>query len=244
MGGSKHICIDPIYDRNPPSTYWTSLTSTFPELDRAMAFSQLARCRRRGPGGNMCGRRLGVKGFMGSREIKTKIEWILWIRSNFASNISLPLGDLKPWWLRGRQKSLGSRWRTWQRSGTILNAFGNTWGTTLRKLCFMTISRFVWLMLQRHTFFPFWKQPCFDVRVFLRNRSRQFALWGSSALLYQKVSREPVESEVISDSWHIRKFLSLVKNKAKKSLVSTAPHLKFENQQICMFEFSPGMANQ
>ena len=64
------------------------------------------------------------------------------------------------------------------------------------------------------------------------------------ALLYQKVSREPVESEVISDSWHIRKFLSLVKNKAKKSLVSTAPHLKFENQQICMFEFSPGMANQ
>ena len=155
MGGSKHICIDPIYDRNPPSTYWTSLTSTFPELDRAMAFSQLARCRRRGPGGNMCGRRLGVKGFMGSREIKTKIEWILWIRSNFASNISLPLGDLKPWWLRGRQKSLGSRWRTWQRSGTNLNAFGNTWGTTLRKLCFMTISRFVWLMLQRHTFFYF-----------------------------------------------------------------------------------------
>lgn len=62
-------------------------------------------------------------------------------------------------------------------------------------------------------------------------------LRGQLDLLYKKVSREPIESEVIKDSWYIRKLFSLVKNKAKKSLVSTAPHLKFENKQICMFEF-------
>ena len=49
------------------------------------------------------------------------------------------------------------------------------------------------------------------------------------ALLYQKTSRTPVASEVISDSWYIRKLLTLVKNKAGKQLVSIVPHLKILN---------------
>ena len=46
------------------------------------------------------------------------------------------------------------------------------------------------------------------------------------ACLYKKNSRTAVASEVITDSWYIRKFLTLVKLKAGKQLVSRVPHLK------------------
>ena len=52
------------------------------------------------------------------------------------------------------------------------------------------------------------------------------ALREQIALLYKKNSRTPVASEVITDSWYIRKFMTLVKNKAGKQLVSRVPHLK------------------
>ena len=42
-------------------------------------------------------------------------------------------------------------------------------------------------------------------------------------LLYKKAKREPDAGEIIGDSWHIRKFLALVKLKTKKELVSTVP---------------------
>lgn len=45
-------------------------------------------------------------------------------------------------------------------------------------------------------------------------------------LLYQKAGRTNIdEKTLIDDSWHIRKFHSLVKMKARKQLVSIAPHL-------------------
>ena len=42
-------------------------------------------------------------------------------------------------------------------------------------------------------------------------------------LLYKKEKREPDTSEIIGDSWHIRKFLELVKLKTKKEFVSAEP---------------------
>lgn len=45
------------------------------------------------------------------------------------------------------------------------------------------------------------------------------------ALVYKKAKREPKDADVIGDSWFIRKFISLIKLKAKKGLVSTVPHL-------------------
>lgn len=49
------------------------------------------------------------------------------------------------------------------------------------------------------------------------------ALREQLALLYKRNKRDPDEGAVIDDSWHIRKFLVLIKGKTKKSLVSTEP---------------------
>ena len=52
------------------------------------------------------------------------------------------------------------------------------------------------------------------------------------ALLYQRNTREPVASEVIADSWYIRKFLTFIKCKVGKKLVSTVPHLELVSTTI------------
>ena len=61
-------------------------------------------------------------------------------------------------------------------------------------------------------------------------------------LLYQKAGRTIIEEKtLIDDSWHIRKFFSLVKMKTRKKLVSTAPHLndKSFKKQRHFFEDRP-----
>ena len=49
------------------------------------------------------------------------------------------------------------------------------------------------------------------------------ALREQLALLYKRNKRDPDDGIVIDDSWHIRKFLVLIKGKTKKQLVSTVP---------------------
>ena len=43
--------------------------------------------------------------------------------------------------------------------------------------------------------------------------------------LYKKVGRTPTDEIIVSDSWYIRKFLSLVKTKTRKEKVSTESSL-------------------
>lgn len=51
------------------------------------------------------------------------------------------------------------------------------------------------------------------------------ALREQLTLVYKNSSRTPSEDNIVTDSWFIRKFLVMIKNKANKHLVSTAPHL-------------------
>ena len=53
-------------------------------------------------------------------------------------------------------------------------------------------------------------------------------------LLYQKASRtiDVADQIIIGDSWYIRKFLVLVKERTRKEKVSTAPHLNLMTTMV------------
>ncbi len=51
-------------------------------------------------------------------------------------------------------------------------------------------------------------------------------------LLYKKVGRTPDDSTIVSDSWYIRKFLSMVKMKTRKEKVSTESSLYNQHEFV------------